>query len=142
MAEIADLDVLFPEDDIVKFKGKTDGKEYEIKLFIPSAVGFLIIENIDIITGLFPSGNVSSKPKVTKKVIDLLKKILTEICRNQNPEINEKWVEANISLPRQAFIIYKLALPIYDFLVSTGYMESVTPVPKKPEAETESISPE
>lgn len=139
---IADLDVIFPEDDVVKFKGKTDGKEYIISLFIPSAVGFLLIDNIDMIRGIFPSGKNSGKPKFSQDLIDLLSRILSEVCGNQYPEIDEMWVKKNISLTRQAYMIWKLAIPIYEFLTSSGFMEGVMPEIKKPKEKAESISPE
>lgn len=129
MAKITDLDVLFPEDEVVKFD--VNGKEYSIKMFIPSAVGFTILDNVDKIMAIFPGGSFS-RPRISKDAVELVLKILSDVCGAQYPEITKEWIEKNIALPRQAFMVYKMALPVYDFLLNSGFLETVTPR-KKPE---------
>lgn len=132
MANIVDLDILFPENDIIRFKDKS-GKTYEVGVFIPPAVGFTIIDNIDLIQQAFPNG-VSSRPRVSKELLNFALLIIADICHEQYPEITEEWLKKNVSFPRLAYILYKLAVPIYEFLTSSGLAEAVRPA-KKPETE-------
>lgn len=129
MAKITDLDTLFPEDEILSFKDK-DGKEYNIRMFIPASVGFTILDNVDKIMAIFPGG-ATSRPRISKDAIELVLKILADVCHEQYEEIDREWISKNVSLPRQAFIVYKMALPVYDFLINSGFLEAVTPT-KKP----------
>lgn len=124
MADIVDLDILFPENDIIKFKDRS-GQVYEISLFIPAAVGFTLLDNIDMIKSIFPVPG--GRPRLSKEAIEMVLRILADICNEQHPEIDREWIKKNVSLPRQAYIIYKMAKPIYDFLTDSGFLEAVRP---------------
>jgi hypothetical protein len=130
MGNIVDLDVLVPEDEEVKFKSK-DGREYTVKLFIPAAVGFTIIDNLDALQRIFPGGG-NSRPRLTKESIDLALRIVADVIGEQYPEVDVDWVRTNISLPRLAVLVLKLSLPVYQFLTSSGFLEAAQPV-KEPE---------
>lgn len=130
MGNITDLDDLFPEEEVVSFK--VDGKKYDVKVFIPAAVGFVIIDNVDTLKDIFPG---SHKPKLSKKAVDLAMKILAAVIHEQYPEVDEEFVRKNLSLTKQVFLLYKIALPVYEFLTNSGFLEAVMPQ-KTPENQT------
>lgn len=121
---IIDLDKEFPEEDIIKFTTRS-GVEYEVALYIPPSVGDIILDNIEIVSSLFPDG--MGVPKLNKASIDLGMKILADICHEQFEEIDREWIRKNISLPRQAIILYHLIKPVYNFISGTGFMSMVEP---------------
>lgn len=133
MGNIVDLDVLVPEDEIVKFKSK-DGREFTVRLFIPAAVGFTIIDNLDALQRIFPGGP-SARPRMTRESIELALRIVADVLHEQHSEIDVEWVKANISLPRLAVLVFKLSLPVYQFLIGSGFLEAAQPV-KEPETST------
>lgn len=81
MANI-DLDVLFPENELISFTGNCDKKRYEIDLFIPSIV-FSILDNKDL----------SSDEQQTK--------IIEIFLRRKYQHMTTEWINKNISAPRQ-----------------------------------------
>jgi hypothetical protein len=124
---ISDLDELMPENEIVSFTA-ADGKKYQISLFIPFAVGQMLIENADKVLDMF--GNGRGKPKLNIDTLKLALRILNGIMESQHPHMNEDWIERNISLPRLAVILYKAAMPIYRFLSQMGELAEMAR-PKK-----------
>ena len=119
---ITNLDKDFPEDDIIEFISK-DGKEYSIRLSIPIDAGMTIIENIETIQKIFPTDG--GRPKPTKEALELISKIIADICHAQYEEIDREWLKKNVSLPRMVYIVYRMAKPIYEFLTSSGFMDSL-----------------
>lgn len=135
MADIVDLEQLFPEDEKILLKDKA-GKKYVISVFLPAAVGFLILDNIETIQSMFP-GNTRI-PRPTKEGLDLMIRVISAVCHEQHEDIDEEWLRKNVSLPKLVYILYKLSLPVYEFIVESGFLEAVRPV-KKPENESTSV---
>jgi hypothetical protein len=105
---IVDLDVLIPEDQPpIKFTGRQDKKEYIVDLWIPAAVGLLIIDNIETIMGIFPKKE-GDKPKVDESAIDIVLKIFALMCREKYPHIDVVWIRKNISLLKLGVIATKM----------------------------------
>lgn len=130
MANIADLDILFPnENDSIEFTGK-DGKKYKIPIFIPVSVGFTLIDNIDKLMSIFPSG-VQGRPAFTRETLDMMQELLVSIIKEHYDHVDREWLRKNVSLVRQAYIIFKFIMPLYDFLTQSGFLETVMPK-KKP----------
>lgn len=128
--QIADLDILFPnENDSIKFKDKA-GKEYVIPVFIPVSVGFTLIDNIDRLMDIFPSG-VSGRPAFKRETLELMQDLLVSIIQEHYEQVDRTWLKKNISLTRQAYIIFKFIMPVYEFLTQSGFLETVMPA-KKP----------
>lgn len=131
--KIIDLDVLLPEEQPpIKFTGKTDKKEYIVDLWIPTAVGLLIAENIELLMSIFPSK--TRKTKFSKEAVDLILEVFAIMCREKYPHVNKTWIEKNISLPKLVAIGFSLAKPIRQFVMSAGFQEMVQPE-KEPQAE-------
>jgi len=130
MAKIVDLEQLFPEEEKITLKDKA-GTKYTITVFLPAAVGFLILDNIETVQSMFPG--TSTIPKPTKEGLDLMIRIVSLVCHEQHEEIDETWIKKNVSLPKLVYILYKLSLPVYEFIVQSGFLEAVRPV-KTPEA--------
>jgi hypothetical protein len=122
--QIYDLDVLFPDEPVVHLTDRS-GKEYNIKLFIPSIVGFLIIDNFEKIKNIFEA--TQGNGKIDQEAIDILEKILVAVIKHQFKELDVEWVRQNLSLQKQAFIIYQLAVPVMEFLQQQGLMETEKP---------------
>lgn len=127
---IVDIDILLPENDIITFTAK-NGEKYSIELFIPAAVGFTIIDNIDKLADIFPQGG--GKPRITKDAINIVLTILANICSVQYEFMTREWISANISLPRQALIVFKMANPVLKFLQEQGFLEAARLGQKMPE---------
>jgi hypothetical protein len=129
MGNITDMDDLFPEEEVVSFS--INKKKYDVKVFIPAAVGFLIIDNIDVLKDIFPGGH---QPKLSRKAVDLAMKILSTVISEQHPDITEQMIREQLSLTKQVFLLYKLVVPVYEFLTNSGFLEAAMPV-KTPETQ-------
>lgn len=129
MGNITDMDDLFPEEEVVSFS--INKKKYDVKVFIPAAVGFLIIDNIDVLKDIFPGGH---SPKLSRKAVDLAMKILSTVISEQHPEITEQMIREQLSLTKQVFLLYKLVVPVYEFLTNSGFLEAAMPS-KTPETQ-------
>ena len=79
---------------------------------------------------IFPSG-VQGRPAFTRETLDLMQDLLTSIIKEHYDHVDKFWLKKNLSLVKQAYIIFKFITPLYDFLTQSGFLEMVTPI-KKP----------
>ena len=128
---LSDLDVLFPENDVIKFKDKSTKQEYTVEIFVCAELGELLLDNLETLQKIFPDGKIG-RPKLSKELYNLCFRLVARMCQMKYPEIDEDWIRKNISLPKLFFIMYKMINPVLDFLNNSGLMGMVTPV-KKPE---------
>lgn len=124
--KFTDLDILLPEDNIVSFTA-ADGKKYQINLFIPFAVGQMLVDNADDVMEIF--GGKTGKPNINAKTIKLALRILTGIMQDQHPHMTDEWIKKNVSVPRMGVILFKAAMPIYDFLARMGELKGIMKTP-------------
>jgi hypothetical protein len=123
MARI-ELKEQYPEDDILIIPTKE--KDYEIPLVITSDVGDMIIDNIDVIQVVLP-GSGGFIPKFNKEILDLARRLLAEMGKSVYPEMDYEFIRKNLSLPRLIISIYSIIRPVYDFLIASGFVNSITP---------------
>ncbi len=119
---ITNLDKEFPEDDYFEFNDR-EGNLYKVKMSIPVDAGFTIIDNFETILKIFPSDG--GRPKPTKEAYEIIIKIIADICHAEYDMIDRDWIRKNVSLPRLVYIVFKMAKPIYQFLTTSGFVETL-----------------
>jgi hypothetical protein len=90
--KVIDLDILRPEQNIVKI----GGKEIDVS-FVPCGITFDLDAIVQELVKL-DSKKVKADPKETKRAFGLSVKLCSLFCEHLYPEMDEKWFYDNASM--------------------------------------------
>ena len=99
MSNIIDLDILFPEEEVVKFTAK-NGEVYNITISMPPETALKFIQYV----------------QGDKSEYEIAIDLMHDLMKFENPEITKEWINENIPFKIIIFISKKLRNEIFSSL--------------------------
>lgn len=94
--QIADYDIILPDDEIWTLISDLDGAEYRIRFFVPSAVALMVIQNTDKIKSLLYSNVIADK----KEAHEAIYRIAAAMLKRVDRQLGKKWIESNFKVTK------------------------------------------
>ncbi|UCF13193.1 MAG: hypothetical protein JSW06_02770 [Thermoplasmatales archaeon] len=116
--ELRDLDILIPEIKNIEIDDGT-GKLIKLRLFVPAAVGTILLQEIETLKDIF-------KGEIDEKAEKLMFQIFEVMFKRQHKFMTAKWCEENIQLPTCIIILSQMMKPIVEYLKMTGIADVMT----------------
>lgn len=116
---ITDLDILVPEQVLVKLRDRKSKEIFEVDLFMPGEIGLLYIKHEEEIQKLFNT-DPNFKDRFSKKTYDIIYSLLEMIFKPQYDFMTAEWCRNNIDFYSLLKILIAMGKPIYEYLKTIG----------------------